>query len=311
MELREMDLREIELRAIELREEKPDPDTSAEFRAAWRANRGYVRTLATRTLGDPVEAEDVVQEAFDRLARVDLAELDDVRAWLAVVARRLCLDRIRSAYTRRESVTDTPAVDHDANLYAATSVDPADRVTLDDEIQVALAVVLDRLTPAERTAFVLHDVFGFPYSAVGEIVGRTSAACRQLASRARRSVRTGEVTARPPADTRAHRALAERFIAACKGGDIGALMATLDPEVDGDATLFGFGPLPSATGRPAIAQRLLGLFGPQADALLVPVSVEHDAGVIALVHRRLAAVVRLHEVDGAIVHIHAVVFPPA
>ena len=171
--------------------------------------------------------------------------------------------------------------------------------------------MLDRLTPAERTAFVLHDVFGFPYAAVGEIVGRTPAACRQLASRARRSVRSGETPARPPADTTAHRALAERFIVACKGGDIGALMATLDPAVDGDATLFGFGALPVVVGRPAIAQRLLGLFGPQTDAVLVPVSVEREAGVIAFLHRRLAAVVRLHEVDGSILHIHAVVFPPA
>jgi RNA polymerase sigma-70 factor (ECF subfamily) len=296
---------------MELREIEPHDGASAEFLSAWRAHRGYVRTLATRTLGDPAEAEDVVQETFDRLSRVDLEELDDIRGWLAVVARRLCLDRIRSAYARRESVAQAPVLDQRENLHQVDPIDPADRVTLDDEIQVALAVVLDRLTPAERTAFVLHDVFGFPYAAVGEIVGRTPAACRQLASRARRSVRSGEAATRPRADTRAHRALAEQFIAACKGGDIGALMATLDPAVDGDATLLGFGPLPSALGRPAIAQRLLGLFGPQTDAVLVPVAVEHDAGVIALVHRRLAAVVRLHEVDGFILHIHAVVFPPA
>src|SRR4051812_35702898 len=112
---------------MELREIEPNADPSAEFRAAWRANRGYVCSLATRTLGDPVEAEDVVQEAFDRLARVDLAELDDVRGWLAVVARRLCLDRIRSAYSRRESVTGATVVDHGANLHRAEAVDPADR----------------------------------------------------------------------------------------------------------------------------------------------------------------------------------------
>src|SRR4051794_7866876 len=153
-----------------LRETEPNASASAEFRAAWRANRRFVQQLATRTLGDAVEAEDVVQETFDRLARVDPAELDDVRGWLAVVARRLCLDRIRSAYARRESVTGAPMADLGTNLHRTDSVDPADRVTLDDEIQVALAVVLDRLTPAERTAFVLHDVFGFSFAAVGEIV---------------------------------------------------------------------------------------------------------------------------------------------
>src|SRR3954465_12341720 len=174
-----------------LRETEPNASASAEFRAAWRANRRFVQQLATRTLGDAVEAEDVVQETFDRLARVDPAELDDVRGWLAVVARRLGLERIRSAYARRESVTGAPMADLGTNLHRTDSVDPADRVTLDDEIQVALAVVLDRLTPAERTAFVLPDLFGFSFAAVGEIVGRTPAACRQLASRARRSVRTG------------------------------------------------------------------------------------------------------------------------
>ena len=150
------------------------------------------------------------------------------------------------------------------------AADPADRVTLDDQVQLALAVVLDRLSPAERTAFVLHDVFGFPFAAVGEIVGRTPAACRQLASRARRAIREvgPETRRRPPrptsrtSSTAPWRSVHRRV----RGGDISALMEVLDPDVVGEATLFGFGPLPTSVGRPVIAQRLLGLFGPGTES---------------------------------------------
>jgi len=142
------------------------------FDAVWRADRGRMIALARRMLGDSAEAEDVVQEAFGRLARVDLDEIDDVQGWLAVVVRRLCLDRIRSARFRHESVTLSSLPDGVIVLPPELAADPADRITLDDQVQVALAVLLDRLSPAERTAFVLHDIFGFPYAAVGEIVGR-------------------------------------------------------------------------------------------------------------------------------------------
>jgi RNA polymerase sigma-70 factor (ECF subfamily) len=282
---------------------------STGFDDVWRNDRGHLLRLAARLLGDQAEAEDVIQDAFDRLTRVDLAEIDDVRGWLAVVVRHLCLDRLRSAYVRRESVSDADFVDASTTLQGERDVDPADRVTLDDQIQAALAVVLDRLSPAERTAFVLHDVFGFPFAAVGEIVGRSPAACRQLASRARRSVRAGDGVGRSDdVALTSHRRVVEQFIAACKGGDITELMATLDPEIDGHATLLGFGPLPGAEGRPAIARTLLGLFGPSTDAVLVPVSVECDGGMIAFVHHRLA-IVRFTEADGLIRHIHAVVVP--
>ena len=108
-----------------------------------------------------------------------------------MVVRRLCLDRIRSAHFRHESVTLATLPDGVISLPPELAADPADRITLDDQVQLALAVVLDRLSPAESTAFVLHDIFGFPYAAVGETVGRSTAACRQLASRARRAIRQG------------------------------------------------------------------------------------------------------------------------
>jgi RNA polymerase sigma-70 factor (ECF subfamily) len=182
-------------------------------------------------------------------------------------------------------------------------------------VQLALAVVLDRLSPAERTAFVLHDIFGFPYAAVGETVGRSTAACRQLASRARRAIREGsdgrrDDIRRADIENEQHRAVSERFIEACAGGDISALMEVLDPDVVGEATIFGFGPLLTSAGRPVIAQRLLGLFGPGTDSALIPMTVERQPGVIAFVHRRVAAVVRFEAEDGLIRDIRALVLPP-
>src|SRR4051812_48601370 len=226
----------------------PSPaSTDPRFDEVWREDRGRMVALARRTLGDAAEAGDVVQEAFDRLARVDFDELQDVGGWLAVVVRRRCLDRIRSAHFRHESVTLGSLPDGVISLPPELAADPADRITLDDQVQLALAVVLDRLSPAERTAFVLHDIFGFPYAAVGEIVGRSIVACRQLASRARRAIREGsdggrDEVSRTDIDDEQHRALSERFIDACAGGDIGELMEVLDPDVVGEATIFGFGP---------------------------------------------------------------------
>jgi RNA polymerase sigma-70 factor, ECF subfamily len=285
------------------------------FEVVWRDDRDRMLGLARRMLGDATEAEDVVQDAFGRLARVDLDELQDIQGWLAVVVRRLCLDRIRSARFRRESTTLGSLPDGVISLPPELAADPADRVTLDDQVQLALAVVLDRLSPAERTAFVLHDIFGFPYAAVGETVGRSTAACRQLASRARRAIREGadgrrEDVSRADIEDEQHRAVSERFIEACAGGDISALMQVLDPDVVGEATIFGFGPLLTSAGRPVIAQRLLGLFGPGTESVLIPMTVERQPGVIAFVHRRVAAVVRFETEDGLIRDIRALVLPP-
>jgi RNA polymerase sigma-70 factor (ECF subfamily) len=297
----------------------PSPASPAKvdprFDAVWRDDRSRMVGLARRMLGDAAEAEDVVQEAFGRLARLDLDELDDVQGWLAVVVRRLCLDRIRSARVRHESVTLRSLPDGVISLPPELAADPADRITLDDQVQLALAVLLDRLSPAERTAFVLHDVFGFPYAAVGEIVGRSTAACRQLASRARRAIREGPNehhgdVRRADIEHERHRAVSERFIEACTGGDINALMEVLDPDVVGEATLFGFGPLLASQGRPVIAQRLLGLFGPDTDSALIPMTMERQPGVIAFVHRRVAAVVRFETANGLISDIRALVLPP-
>jgi RNA polymerase sigma factor (sigma-70 family) len=130
---------------------------------AWRTERAYLLGVASRMLHTAAGAEDVIQEAFGRLARADVAEIEDVRGWLMVVVRRLCLDEMNSAHSRRDSTPGWLA-EGDVPIDGQQPMDPADRITLDDEVQLALALVLDRLTPPERTAFVLHDVFRASHS---------------------------------------------------------------------------------------------------------------------------------------------------
>jgi RNA polymerase sigma-70 factor (ECF subfamily) len=289
-----------------LEEQPMDQDTTAagteprDLDGVWRDDRRHLLGLATRMLGDAAEAEDVVQDAFGRLARVELTEILDVRGWLAVVVRRLCLDRIKSARSRHALVGGSGDEGSDDGTAEG---DPADRVTLDEQVQLALAVVLDRLSPAERTSFVLHDVFGFSFAAVAEIVGRTPAACRQLASRARRSIQADPTNLSSGTKVTPQGLVAERFVAACAGGDIAELVAVLDPEVAGVATLLGGGTLAEVVGRPAVAERLLAFFGPSTDMELVAVPVEDDASIVAFQRGQVAAIIRLEVRDDLVHHI--------
>lgn len=151
---------------------------------AWRADRAYLIDLAYRMLGDVGAAEDVVQEAFLRLDLAEPGEVRDPRDWLTVVTSRLCLDRIRSAHNRRGAAERYRVAGQWVQPRPAGSVDPADQVTLDDEVSEALLILLQRLSPAERVSFVLHDVFKLPFDQVAEILGKPTATCRQLAKRA-------------------------------------------------------------------------------------------------------------------------------
>ena len=287
--------------------------TQATIGELWEAHHAYLVNVAARTLGTRADAEDVVQDAFGRLAAVPLDDIDDVRGWLTVVVRRLSLNRLRSAYRRREEAAGAGPDAPDGG----DGADPVERVTLDEQVQQALAVVLDRLSPAERTSFVLHDVFGFPFDAVAEIVGRTSAACRQLASRGRRAVRIDDADADTPPPASApgrHRELAERFTAACAGGDLGELMAVLDPDVVGHAKVVGGGPvgglLSHVEGADRVARRLMALFGPDSGTTLVPLDLEDRPGIVALGRGRFVSVFRLTAHEGRIHHINAYVFRP-
>jgi RNA polymerase sigma-70 factor (ECF subfamily) len=276
----------------------------------WGEDRAHLLRLAGRLLRDPAESEDVVQEAFGRLANADIDEIDDVRGWLAVVVRRLCLDRLRSARSRRESTSDL--ADESANERATMSVpavDPADRVTLDEQLQMALAVVLDRLSPAERTSFVLHDVFGFPFDDVAEIVGRTPAACRQLASRARRSIRDGAPPDRIVTASPEHQHVTDRFIAASKGGDLTELMSVLDPNVTGHASIVGGRSLAHVEGRDAVLEQLVHRFGPGTGRVLRATAIERKPALLVFDADHVYAVVVLDVTDGIVTSIRSYVRP--
>jgi RNA polymerase sigma-70 factor, ECF subfamily len=268
---------------------------------AWRDHRPYVVNLAYHVLGDVGEAEDVAQEAFLRLARTDPSQVDDVRGWLTVVAGRLCLDQVRSARVRRERPDATAA------LETATSrdPDPADRITLDDEVRTALLEMLRRLSPGERVAFVLHDVFQVPFEEIANTTGRPVGTCRQLARRAR--AKFASVTPRMADVTNVeHQRVTEKFITACANGDLQALTAVLDPTVWGVATFLGEpAPPPQINhGRERVARNLLHFLGHGATLVSAPVA---DAVVLAYTDRRLVVVLTLTVRGGLIAKIEATV----
>lgn len=252
--------------------------------AAWRSHRPYLVNLAYQMLGDVGAAEDVAQEAFLRLSRA--ADVDDVRAWLTVVASRLCLDQMRSAHARYES-PDAAGVLGDA---VAAELDPADRVTLDDQVRTALWEVLRRLTPGERVAFVLHDVFQIPFDEIADMVGRPIGTCRQLARRARGKVEAATPRLSEVVDAD-HRRVTDAFIAACSSGDLQALTAVLDPTVWGIATFLGDWPPPPQInhGRDAVAPNLLRFL---SSATLVTGPAGQPV-VFAFIDRRLVVVLVL------------------
>jgi RNA polymerase sigma-70 factor (ECF subfamily) len=210
--------------------------TEQQINDAWIDHRPYLVDMAYRMLGDIGRAEDVVQEAFHRLSQSDFDAIEDARGWLIVVTSRLCLDVIRSARNRHERPVDGHDLVervHDGRIGS----DPADRVTLDDGVRLALLVVLERLSPAERVAFVLHDIFRVPFDAIAETVGRPEATCRQLARRARLKLEASDSVRRSTVTQQEHRLVTDRFIAACANGSLEDLMSVLDPDVTGGADL--------------------------------------------------------------------------
>ena len=287
---------------------EPRPDASdrhevdVELGRAWREHRRHLLDIAFRMLGNLSGAEDAVQEAFTRLAAADLSTVDDVGGWLVVVVSRLCLDSLR-AKQRHPTVADSAVAER-----SSAGVDPADRVTLDDSVRLALHVVLERLSPAERTAFVLHDVFQYRFEAIGDIVGRSPAACRQLASRARRTIAAEAGPARFLVESADQHRVTEQFIAACSTGDVQGLLAVLDPDVAGVGDL-GAGLTRFARGRDAVAPQLLLFLGPDTETTLVSVGVGGQPAVLVLRDRQPVAVVTLGVREGLVHDIHALVDP--
>jgi RNA polymerase sigma-70 factor, ECF subfamily len=276
---------------------------SEQITEAWRRHRPYLVNLAYQMMGDVGDAEDVAQEAFLRLSRADLPEIDDVRGWLTVVASRLCLDQVRSArarYERPGDLEDEPVSRHP---------DPADRITLDDEVRAALLEVLRRLSPGERVAFVLHDVFGVPFESIAETVGRPVGTCRQLARRARAKFNTAQPKLNEVASAE-HQLVTEKFITACANGDIAALTAVLDPAVWGVGTvLVEPAPPPQINHGPdAVATNLLRYLGPEVTLVSGPAG---QAAVLAFADRRLFAAIVLTIRGYLVTKIEAVADPSA
>ncbi|MCX5333216.1 sigma-70 family RNA polymerase sigma factor [Streptomyces sp. NBC_00140] len=197
--------------------------SESEFLAErFEAYRGHLKAVAYRMLGSGAEADDAVQEAWFRLSRSDTRQVENLGGWLTTVVGRVCLDMLRSRKARAEQ-----PLEPDVPLPGVVP-DPEQDALLADSVGVALLVVLETLTPAERLAFVLHDLFAVPFEDVADIVGRTPAATRQLASRARRRVQGAPA---PDADLIRQREVVDAFLAAARGGDFDALVDVLDPDV--------------------------------------------------------------------------------
>jgi RNA polymerase sigma factor (sigma-70 family) len=227
----------------------------------FEAHRAHLRAVAYRMLGSVHEADDAVQEAWLRLARADADDVRNLRGWLTTVVSRICLDMLRARTARREDSLDVHVPDPVVTRADGDPAgDPAEHALMADSVGIALLVVLDTLAPAERLAFVLHDVFAVPFDDIGQVLERTPAAAKQLASRARQRLRgTGLTvpsgrTAPPGGDRARQRAVVSAFQAASRAGDFDALLTLLDPDVvlRADAGAGPFAPSQLVRGAPAV-----------------------------------------------------------
>ena len=268
-------------------------------------HRDHLRGVAYRMLGSLGEADDALQEAWIRVSRADVDDVENVRGWLATVVARVCLNMLRSRSRRREEPLEAGGLP-DPVISPAGELQPEDEVLLADSVGVALFVVLDTLSPAERLAFVLHDTFGLPFDEIAPMVGRSSQATRQLASRARRRVRDAQVH-EPDASVPGQRRVVEAFFRAARDGDFAGLLQVLDPDV---VLRSDFGSRrqlvpPVVTGAEAVAQNAR----PVPGATLVPALVNGAAGVVVVVKGRPYAVMGFTVRNGRIVEIDAIADP--
>ena len=269
-------------------------------------NRARLRAVAYRMLGSFAEADDAVQEAWLRLSRSDASGVENLGGWLTTIVARVCLNVLRSRNTRREEPMGVHVPDPVISRADGTS--PEDEALLADSVGLALHVVLETLTPAERLAFVLHDMFDLPFDEIAPMVGRSPAAARQLASRARRRVRGADVHAHDP-DIARQREVVDAFFAAAHRGDFDALVAVLDPDVvlrsDGGTAH----PEVSVVlhGASAVAGQALTLAQPSI--LKRPALVNGAAGVVVTMGGRPVAVMGFTVSRGKIVEIDAIIDP--
>jgi RNA polymerase sigma-70 factor (ECF subfamily) len=271
-------------------------------------HRRHLHAVAYRMLGSPTEADDAVQEAWLRLNRSDTDAVDNMRAWLTTVVGRVCLDMLRARRSRREEYVGSRLPEPIVSL--ETGDDPQHEAELADAVGLALLVVLEMLTPAERLAFVLHDMFAVPFEEIASIVGKTPAATRQLASRARRRVRGAAPS--PDTDLAQQRKVVDAFLAASRAGDFDALVAVLDPDV---VFRIDRGRLAAAADEPGVVSGAVGVarqvlargapFAPFAR----PAIVNGAAGLVVAPGRKPVAVVGFTIARGRIVTIDLVADP--
>lgn len=279
----------------------------------FETHRAHLAAVAYRMLGSLAEAEDAVQEAWLRWQRADRDGIEDPRAWLTTVTARICLDQLKSARVRREAYVGQwlpePIV---TRLADPAALDPGERAARTDDVSMALLAMLERLSPEQRVAFVLHDVFDVPFADIAAVLGGTPHGARQLASRARRAVRQGP--ARHIADLAEQRAVLSAFLRACEQGDLDGLLAVLAP----DAVVFGDGGgVAPASRRPIVGvlriARFLLQLGAQVekrgDVILEPVLVNGALGLLAhqddsIGGQDLTAVMAFSYADGRITAVH-------
>jgi RNA polymerase sigma factor (sigma-70 family) len=266
----------------------------------FEAHRTHLRAVAYRMLGSLSEVDDAVQEAWLRLSRANATGIDNLGGWLTTVVARVCFDMLRSRQSRREEPFAPDAPEPIATGTRGSS--PEHEALLADSVGLALLVVLDRLTPAERLAFVLHDMFAVPFEEIAPIVGRSAEAARQLASRARRRVRGGE--AGPDSNFARQREVVEAFIAALRAGDLEGLLAVLDPDLVVRADM-AVGSAPSEVRGAAAWAKGAVAYGHLA-LLTRPALVNGAIGIVVAPRGKLVRALRFRIANGKITEIEVI-----
>ena len=263
-------------------------------------HRSHLRAVAYRMLGSLSEVDDAVQEAWLRLSRADATSIDNLGGWLTTVVARVCLDMLRSRQSRREEAFPSDAPGPVATGLGGSS--PEREALLADSVGLALLVVLDRLTPAERLAFVLHDMFGMPFEEIAPILDRSAEATRQLASRARRRVRGGAAT--PDSDRVRQRQIVDAFLAALRTGDFDGLLAVLDPDLVVRTDVTAASGAAGVRGAAVWAKQAVA-FG-QLAQLVRPALVNGAIGVVMAPRGRLVRALTFTMANGKITEIDVI-----
>src|SRR5215207_2812836 len=261
----------------------------------FQEHRPHLRAVAYRMLGSTSEADDAVQEAWIRLSRSNASEIDNLEAWLVTVVGRVALNMLRSRKSRREEPLDAHLPDPIVVERADGIDDPEHEALLSDSVGLALLVVLETLTPPERLAYVLHDMFSVPFEEIGAILERSPEAARQLASRARRRIRGADTT--PDADAAAQQEVVEAFLAAARDGDFDALVAVLDPDIV-ERVDTGSGTIVEVRGAENVARRAMA--ASQLGLVGWPALINGAAGWVSVLDGEVYAIAALTLQNGRI-----------